>query len=269
MNIALFGARGRMGVEITRLVATDPGYSDLRIAYAVTGGTPSPAREGETVLTAQPDRITDGVDVVIDFSTAAGTRAATALARRLRVPALIATTGLSGADEEAVRTLATEVPVIRATNTSIVVTAMLELVSHAAKLLGPGFDAELVEIHHRMKKDAPSGTALSLVEELAAARGAASSDLLHLGRAGNDAQRKPGEIGAYGVRGGDVAGEHTVYFLGDGERLEITQRATSRVVFARGALTAARWLCGAEREGRGQGNRRAPGMFTMKDVLHG
>lgn len=266
MRVALIGATGRMGQEIARCVRDEDEFADVTIACGLV--SPKTATEkvaalttAETVpLLSDPALVDMPVDVIVDFSNRSGTAVAIGLAKRLKAPALIGTTGLEAEDEEAISGLSEIVPVVRATNTSVVVTAMLDLVADAARLLGSSFDIEVIETHHRGKKDAPSGTASSLLDSLARARETEAKRATRFGRAGMNAPRVHGELGVHSVRGGDVVGEHTVCFLGAGERLEITQRATSRAVFARGALVAARFL---------DGRRGSTGLFTMREVLRG
>ena len=151
---------------------------------------------------------------------------------------------------------ARHIPVVFAPNTSVGVSVLLKLVADAARLLGPDFDLEIVETHHRLKRDSPSGTALRLAEALAEATGRDLTRDARFERHGDIGPRTKAEIGIQTLRGGDVVGDHTVFFLGDGERIEITHRASSRDTFARGAVRAALWVRG-----------RAPGLYDMRDVL--
>jgi 4-hydroxy-tetrahydrodipicolinate reductase len=172
------------------------------------------------------------------------------------VPLLVGTTGFDLEARRQLEAAAAAIPVLVAANTSLAVTVLMRLVELAAVSLGERYDAEISEAHHRLKRDAPSGTALALGEALARARGAALADLADFDRHGLERPRKPGSIGFSVVRAGDIVGEHTVTFAAAGERLELTHRATDRTVFARGALEAARWLIG-----------RPPGWYAMRDVL--
>ena len=169
---------------------------------------------------------------------------------------MVGTTGVHDAGKRALAEAAKRVPIVFAPNTSVGVTALLSLVANAARLLGPGYDIEIVETHHRHKRDAPSGTALRLGQALAEATGRALDRDGRFTRHGDVGPRTAAEIGIQTLRGGDVIGDHTVFFLGEGERIEITHRATSRDTFARGAVRAALWLRG-----------RAPGLYDMRDVL--
>lgn len=248
IRICLVGASGRMGQEVI-LAAQRAAESGRKVAVvcSVSQGTVDPIADS---------------NVIIDFSSPTGTEQAIKLASTNRIPLLVCTTGLGPQVEEQLQRLSQEQPVIRTSNTSICVTAMLDLVQHAARLLGEEFDVEVVEAHHRWKKDSPSGTAISLAQAIGAERGMKYPDDYSLGRGVLSEARRPGEIGIQAVRGGDLAGEHTVMFLGRGERIEITQRATARSVFAEGALRAAQWLVS-------QAERGKSGLYSMSDVLRG
>ncbi len=169
---------------------------------------------------------------------------------------VIGTTGFSAQELEEIDRAAKEIPIIMAPNMSVLVNLLFKLIGITAKVLDDGYDVEIVEAHHRNKVDAPSGTALRLAEIVAQARGKALDDIMRHDRHGKVGVRPRGEIGVQVVRGGDIVGEHTVMFIGAGERLEITHRATSRENFAQGALLAAKWAVG-----------KAPGLYTMIDVL--
>jgi 4-hydroxy-tetrahydrodipicolinate reductase len=207
-------------------------------------------------VSADPAAALTGAAVAIDFSlpqcVAANARAC-ALAR---VPLLLGTTGFDAAARAALGTAAKSIPVLIAPNTSVGVNVLRRLVTLATEALGPGYDVEISEAHHRMKRDAPSGTALALGEAVARARRVALDDVAVFDRHGADEPRRDGEIGFSVVRAGDIVGEHTVTFAVAGERVEITHRASDRMTFARGALRAAEWLIG-----------RPPGLYSMNDVL--
>jgi 4-hydroxy-tetrahydrodipicolinate reductase len=197
-----------------------------------------------------------GADVVIDFTApAASLRSAQVCAAR-GVALVIGTTGFSAGQKEELRAAARKIPLLLAPNMSVGVNVLFRLVAEAARALGPAYEVEIVEMHHRMKRDAPSGTALRLAEVAASALGLPADDAFVCERHGDTGARKPGTLGIQALRGGDVVGDHTVHFLADGERLELTHRATSRDNFARGALRAARWIAG-----------RQPGFYGMQDVL--
>jgi 4-hydroxy-tetrahydrodipicolinate reductase len=195
-------------------------------------------------------------DVYIDFTTPAGTAAAAAVARELRRGAVIGTTGLDAAAGAAIDALAQVAPVVVAANFSLGVNVVLGLVKRAARALGPSWDPEIVELHHRAKRDAPSGTAIAIGKAVAEGLGVDYDDAKRYAREGEVGARPDGEIGVVAVRGGDVVGEHTAFFFGKHERVEISHRATSRAIFATGAVRAATWTV-----------QQPPGRYDMLDVL--
>ncbi|HEY1559240.1 MAG TPA: 4-hydroxy-tetrahydrodipicolinate reductase [Kofleriaceae bacterium] len=237
MRLAIIGSAGRMG----RAVAA--------------------AAAGRAEIVAEADRgddlaaALDGCDAYIDFSSPDATRAAAIAATVRRKAAVIGTTGLHDADREAIAALVQVAPVVHAANFSLGVNLVLGMAKQAARVLGD-WDAEVVELHHGDKKDAPSGTALAIARAIAAGRGADYDAVKRHGRDGDTGPRPPGEIGVSAVRGGDVIGEHVAYFFGAGERVELAHRATSRAIFAQGALRAAVWVVG-----------KPPGRYDMLDVL--
>jgi 4-hydroxy-tetrahydrodipicolinate reductase len=256
VRVAVTGASGRMGAALVRLAASAPdvelvGVTSRKPAEALAGLPPGVwVREDlAALLDAVP------VDVVVDF-TLPEVSVAHAQACAARGVALVCgTTGLSAGARAEVEAAATRVPVVLSPNMSVGVNVLLGAASLLARALGEDFDVEVLEAHHRMKRDAPSGTALRLADELLAALGRGREDLC-LTREGNIGARPARQLGVQTLRGGDVVGEHTVYFLGDGERVELTHRATSRDIFASGALRAARWVKG-----------RPAGLYDMPDVL--
>jgi 4-hydroxy-tetrahydrodipicolinate reductase len=169
---------------------------------------------------------------------------------------MIGTTGLSAAEAEVLREAAKRIPIVWAANTSLGINLLLGLVEQAAARLGPDWDIEIMEMHHRGKADAPSGTALALGRAAAAGRGVALDAVAQRGRDGITGARKSGDIGFAALRGGDAVGDHHVIFAGAGERLELSHRATNRAIYAIGAVRAARWVIG-----------RPPGLYGMKEVL--
>jgi len=256
VRIALNGSLGRMGRMVLDAAEQDP---ELRVdallerpGHPGVGGT-VPTCWGDRVVRDRPDGVPE-VDVAIDFSRPEG---AMALARALAprgIPLLIGTTGLSDAEREDLARLAGEAPILLASNTSLGVFVLRELARMARRLLGPGYDVEILEIHHRHKSDAPSGTALALAEAIGEGR-----ELRRVsGRDGACGPRTEDEMGVMAIRGGEVVGEHTVFFLGEHDRIEITHRASSRVALARGALALARRLPG-----------RPPGMVRIEDLWGG
>ena len=195
-------------------------------------------------------------DVYIDFTTPAATKLAATIARDLKCAAVIGTTGLGADEQAAIDALAKVAPVVVAANFSVGVNVLLGLVERASRALGRTWDAEVVELHHHHKRDAPSGTALALGKSIAAGHDDDYDAVKRHGRDGDVGPRPLGEIGMSAVRGGDVVGEHTVYLFGEHERLELSHRATDRSIFAIGAVRAAVWVVG-----------KPPGRYDMLDVL--
>lgn len=196
------------------------------------------------------------VEGVVDFSFHAAVPAAIAKAAEKGVPYVIGTTGLTAEEQKAVDEAAKKIPVVQSGNYSLGVNLLLELVRKAAEVLGPEYDVEVTEMHHRHKKDAPSGTALMLAKSVAAGRGVDFGANAVYGRHGEPGERPVGEIAIHALRGGSVVGDHTVMFAGDVERVELTHRAQSREAFAAGALRAVVWA-----------ERKSPGIYTMRNVL--
>ena len=196
----------------------------------------------------------DHGDVIVDFSAPQALAASLERARTSATPILVGTTGLDELSERRLRDAADEVPVLHASNTSLGVAVLADLVERAARVLGADWDIEIVEMHHRLKADSPSGTALALGE--AAARGRGVPVPRETGRHGTGLKRQEGAVGFAALRGGTVAGDHDVIFAGREERLILSHRAESRMIFARGALAAARFL-----------HRRGPGLYGMQDVI--
>ena len=195
-------------------------------------------------------------DVLVDFTRPEGTAAHLAACRAAKRAMVIGTTGFDASQLAAIRAAAKDIAIVMAPNMSVGVNVAMKLVETAARALGPDYDVEVFEIHHKMKVDAPSGTALKLGEVAAAARGAALEKAAVHGRHGVTGERKSGTIGFSVARGGDIVGDHTVFFAGPGERIEITHRSGSRANYAQGAMRAAKWLAG-----------KAPGLYDMQDVL--
>jgi len=235
------------------------GRDDVRVSAAVDRpGAPGLGAQVATGVEATSE-LAAGLaasDVYVDFTSPASTRAAAHLARGGKHAAVIGTTGLSRDDEAAIDALAEVAPVVVAANFSLGVNLMLGFVKTAARVLGTEWDAEVVEAHHRAKRDAPSGTALMIARAIAAGHGVDYDTVKRHTRDGDVGARPRGEIGVSTVRGGDVIGEHTAFFFGPAERLEITHRASSRGIFAAGALRAAAWVVG-----------QPPGRYDMLAVL--
>ncbi|HEU4729098.1 MAG TPA: 4-hydroxy-tetrahydrodipicolinate reductase [Kofleriaceae bacterium] len=255
--MCVLGPSGRMGRAVLDAAA---GRDEVRITAAIdradAPGLGKPAVVADVVVSGDLEAGLAASDVYIDFTTPDATRAAAEVAARHARAAVIGTTGLGPAGEAAIAQLSRAAPVVVAANFSLGVNLVLGLVRQAARALGPEWDAEVVEAHHRGKRDAPSGTALMIARAIAAGHGSDYDRVKRHTRDGEVGPRPRGEIGVSAVRGGDVVGEHTAYFFGAAERLEIGHRATSRSIFAVGALRAAIWACG-----------QPPGRYDMLDVL--
>lgn len=226
IRITLFAAKGRMGQAIAAAVAEDPGFTIDQ----------------------------DHGDVLVDFSAPSALQASLDRATSAGVPILIGTTGLDDFAGRRIAAAAEQVAVLQAANTSLGIALLADLVERAARVLGPEWDVEVQDVHHRAKADSPSGTALVLGEAAATGRGAELK--AERGRDGTGLKREDGAIGFASLRGGTVVGDHDVLFLGPDERLVLSHRAESRAIFARGALAGARFLVG-----------RPPGLYSMRDVI--
>jgi 4-hydroxy-tetrahydrodipicolinate reductase len=261
-SIAIFGITGRMGQTLIRaLIEPQSGFS-LSGAVASSGSGRlgrDAAAEGPltgVLITADSQAAIHGASVAVDFSVGNCVAAHAADCAVAGVPLLIGTTGFDTAALRAIESAAAIIPVLIAPNTSVGVGVMTQLASLAAVALGNSYDVEIFEAHHRMKRDAPSGTALALGEAIAGARGQTLEEVAVHAGAHLNAPHGPGSIGFCSLRAGDIVGEHTVTFAAAGERIEITHRATDRITFARGALRAAGWLAG-----------QPVGLYGMKNVL--
>ncbi|MBV8737980.1 MAG: 4-hydroxy-tetrahydrodipicolinate reductase [Alphaproteobacteria bacterium] len=202
------------------------------------------------------DKLMRDSDVVLEFTSPAATAEHAALAAKLGKPMVIGTTGLSPQQADVVRETASSVPIVWAPNMSLGINVMLSVVEEIARRLGPDWDIEIMEMHHRGKVDAPSGTALALGQAAAAGREVVLEEVEQRARDGITGPRRTGDIGFAALRGGDVTGDHTVIFAGAGERLELIHRATTRAIYAKGAVRAARWVVG-----------RPAGLYGLKEVL--
>lgn len=257
LAVAIHGALGRMGRQVARAALADRRF---RIAAAVVSPRdPHLGRDYGEVLGAGPlgipvsAHLEGEADVLVDFTTPAAAAGILDECVRRRLPMVVGTTGIDEAGLEGYRRAARTLPILISPNLSFGVNLTLALVEQAARSLGMGFDAEIVEWHHKEKKDSPSGTAWLLARALAAARGQ-PDNAIRAGR--SEGPRPAGEINVHAVRAGDLVGEHTVYFVGPGESVEITHRARSREIFARGALEMALRLV-----------RRPPGLYRFRDLL--
>jgi len=234
------GSKGRMGQTIIACAKGDPAVS---VAAEIDAGD-----DFASALAL--------CDAVIDFSHHAITGQIARDCAASRKILVVGTTGHSGQEIDAIRDAAKIIPIVFAPNFSVGVNTLFWLTRKAAEILGPDFDLEVVEMHHRLKKDAPSGTAKRLAEILAEARGLTYAEDARHGREGMVGERTPSEIGVHAVRGGDVVGDHTVIFAGQGERLELAHKASSRETFAQGAIRAVKWAAG-----------QPPGLYDMQSVL--
>jgi 4-hydroxy-tetrahydrodipicolinate reductase len=263
-RVVIIGVSGRMGHALVRVASDLP---TVRITAAVaSAASPSLGRDAGLLagmerlgvdITSDLPAALGAADVAVDFSKPQATRANIAACRAARKPLLIGTTGFAAeVTESELDAAAREIPLLIAPNTSLGVALLTDLVRRAARALPAEFDIEIIEAHHRMKRDAPSGTALGLARAAGQARGPAAAEALAGGSAGRVGPRRQGEIGFAVVRGGDIVGEHTVLFAGPGEELRLSHRAGDRAIFARGALQAALWLRG-----------RPPGRYGMGDIV--
>ncbi len=239
-KVIITGSKGRMGQA---LVACAKNFPALQVVAQVD--------RGDDLATV----IAKG-DVVIDFSFHEATPGVVELCAKNKKAVVIGTTGFSDAEKSAIVNRQSAIPIVLATNYSTGVNTLFWLTRKAAEILGPDFDLEVVEMHHRLKKDAPSGTATTLLEILGDVRKLQLVEALRHGRKGIVGERTRGEIGIHAIRGGDVVGDHTVIFANTGERVELTHKASSRDTFANGALRAAQWLV-----------QQKPGLYDMQDVL--
>jgi len=245
LRVSLIGASGRMGLALARLIQQS---EKLTLAQALV--SPDSAQLGRDIgpLAGIGDtgvmlgtELAD-CDVVIDFSSAENFGHCLSLCHERGLPLVSGTTGLNAEQHQLIRQLAKDIPILWAANMSVGVHMSYQLAAHAARALGSDADIEIVEWHHRHKKDAPSGTALQYAQVIKQNLDSGSTAHLALGRSGSDCARKSGEIGISAVRGGDIIGEHTVVFALDGERIELTHKASHRDAFAQGALKVAMWL---------------------------
>ena len=263
MKIVVTGAAGRMGRELVKAICATDGATLL--GALESKGSPALGRDagdlagvgklGVPITDDALDLIVKA-DAILDFTVPAATVAFAELAANARIVHVVGTTGLSDADHARLDAAARHATIIQSGNFSLGVNLLAAVTRRIAEALDPDFDIEVIEMHHKMKVDAPSGTALLLGEAAAAGRGVTLADVSQRVRDGHTGARKRGDIGFATLRGGSVVGEHTVMFVSDTERLEITHRAVDRGLFSRGAVKAALW-------GQGKG----PGRFDMMDVL--
>lgn len=241
MKIAILGAAGRMGRKLCDLAAQG---NELEVVSKVD------------IAEGYDHAWRSDVEGVVDFSYHTAVPGAIRKAAEAGIPYVIGTTGLTADEQKVVDEAATRIPVVQSGNYSLGVNLLMELVRKAATVLGPEYDIEVVEMHHRHKKDAPSGTALMLAKSAAEGRGVDFGREAVYGRHGDIGERPVGQIAIHALRGGSVVGDHTVMFAGEVERVEITHRAQDRLAFAAGALKSIVWA-----------KDRKPGLYTMRNVL--
>lgn len=239
-KIIIIGSKGRMGQALQSCAARIP---EIEVVGAIDQGD-------------DLSRLIQPADVVIDFSFHSATLGIAEVCAAHQKAVVIGTTGHAPEEKTKIIALQSRIPMVMASNFSTGVNTLFWLTRKAAEILGPGFDLEVVEMHHRLKKDAPSGTATSLLEILADVRQLQLDQALRHGRKGITGERTQDEIGIHALRGGDVVGDHTVIFAANGERVELAHKASSRDTFANGALRAAQWLASQK-----------PGLYDMQDVL--
>lgn len=254
MKITVCGAAGRMGQCILELAKIDEAVQVCSaIEYdgssAIGSGTPA------IIPVSSIEEALPGTDVLIDFTNPDSALKNLEFAKKHKIPVVLGTTGFIAEQKEKIAEAAKEIPLVFSPNMSVGVNILFKLVKEVATLI-PDYDIEIIELHHNKKKDAPSGTAAQLADIAATAIGKNINEVGVYGRKTVMGERKKDEIGIMSMRGGDIVGEHTVYFAGIGERLELTHRAQSRNTLGAGAIRAAKWLMGKE-----------PGLYDMQDVL--
>jgi 4-hydroxy-tetrahydrodipicolinate reductase len=255
MKIAIAGAAGRMGQMLIRRIAATEGCSLVGAIESATSNAVG-SDVGGIKATADAAAAMGGADVLIDFTVPAATVAHARIAADKGVAVVIGTTGLNPEQGKAILDAARKVPIVWAANMALGVNILMALVEKTAAMLDPAYDIEILEMHHRHKIDAPSGTALALGRAAAAGRKVELDKVWRKSRDGHTGARPTGEIGFATLRGGEEVGVHTVMFTAAGERLELSHRSFSRETYAAGAVRAAQWLAG-----------KKPGLYGMKDVL--
>ncbi len=265
VRLAVSGATGRMGHTILELVSKDPQFeitgalessSHAAVGKSLSEVLPSLGTGFKVSVNSAISRLNPKPQVLIDFTQPAATLGYLKEAAASGIGLVIGTTGFSYPEKKLIHDAANTIPIVMSSNMSVGMNLLFALVEEAAAKLGQDYDVEIVEAHHHFKKDAPSGSALSLGESVARAWKVNLKDVATHGREGQVGERKKGTIGFHAVRGGDIVGDHTVLYAGQGERLELTHRASSREAFARGALKAALFL-----------STKSNGFYDMFDVL--
>ncbi len=255
MKVGVVGCNGRVGkLIIEELQSGNWNKCSLELCGGSARNTGD--ENHDFFITDNEEELFEKSDIIIDFTLPEGTVNHAKLAAKHKKTLIVGTTGLSLEDEDALRAAAQETTVIYAANMSVGVNLLLALVEKAAATLDPDWDIEIFESHHKYKVDAPSGTALAIGRSAAIGRGGNLENMADYNRHGHTGARETGKIGFSVARGGDVVGEHTAFFFGEGERIELTHKATNRSLFAKGALRAAAWSVGKE-----------PGLYSMRDVL--
>lgn len=263
IRVAVCGIMGRMGQQSVQMVTCDPEL--VLVGGLVKPGqrrinddvkfTDSCNRSG-VLITENLYELLELSDVIIDFSTSEASIANLEKCSQYGKAMVIGSTGFTHEDVTLIRELTRNIPVVHSPNMSVGVNVLFKMIKEVAGILGDDFDVEILEAHHRMKKDSPSGTALHLGEVVAEALGRNLGMVASCIREGTNTMRAEKELGMHAIRGGDIIGDHTVYFIGKGERIEITHRAHSREMFSQGAIKAVKWIVDRE-----------PGLYGMKDVL--
>lgn len=258
-NLIILGAGGRMGSTLIRLASNAEDLNVVAVVEPKAEFVPHMPQECFVAVSLK-----DCIDkfphaVVIDFTAKASTMENAKLAAKYKNPLVIGTTGLSAEEKSQIAEYAKETPIMMSPNMSVGINVLLDFLPKLTAMLGDDYDTDIMEIHHNLKKDAPSGTALRLAEAVAEGKGKKLEDVACYHREGIIGERPKDEIGIQTLRGGDVVGVHTIYFMGSGERIEITHHAHSRENFANGALRAARWLA----------KQQAGKLYSMHDVLKG
>lgn len=260
IHVVISGAAGRMGRTLVRLVQES---QDLKLVGAVEApGHPCLGNDAGLLAGAGDmgvpiaDALPAKFDALVDFSLPEGSLGRVEACAAAGLPCVVGTTGFTPEQRARIKAAAEKTAVVLSPNMSVGVNVLFHVAAELARALGPDYDIEIVEAHHRFKKDAPSGTALKVAEEIAKATGRNLAEAAVHGRGPSHPPRRPGEIGIHAIRGGDIVGEHIIYYSTLGERLELKHVAHSRETFARGALRAARWVAD-----------RGPGLYSMADVL--
>jgi len=264
-KIVITGCCGRMGQRIAILASNDPGIEVIGATEAKGHNKIGSNLSNTTGIDALDVVIGDdlaqaakGADAIIDFTGPSATLSNLSAARNVKVPIVIGTTGLTTEEMRIIESTSKSIPVLFSSNMSIGVNMLFKIAPEIAVLLGENYDIEIIEAHHNKKKDAPSGTAKTLAENIAQAKEKTLKDIACYGREGNVGARKRGEIGIHAVRAGDIVGDHTVVYAGENECIEITHRAHSRDIFAKGAIRAAKYLVD-----------KSPGLYNMQNVIEG